>query len=85
MWDQDVQNWQELRLSSPIIIEPGGISRLYGAMWSGNQVRPVRISEDNSHVKAGRVVGESQEGGKNLEDGRTHGAAEAAKEREIMA
>jgi len=42
-------------------------------------------SKDNRYVKAGRVVSQSQEGGKNLEDGRVESTAEAAKEESPMA
>jgi len=47
-------------------------------------VRSVWISKDNSHVKAGRVVSDSQEGGKNLENERIESTAETAKEESPM-
>ena len=49
------------------------------------RLRPVWISQDNSHVKAGRVVSESQEGGTDLEERRFEGATKTAKAGKAMA
>ena len=52
---------------------------------AGNTVWQVRVPEDNGHVKAGRVAGESQEGRKNLGARRLEGAQEAAEKKKTMA
>ena len=52
---------------------------------TGDSVREVRIPEDHSHVKARRVVGESQEGRANLEEGGAKSTEEAAEEKQTLA
>lgn len=45
---------------------------------TGDSVWQVLRPADHSHFKRGRVVCNSQEGRKNLEEGRTQGAKEGA-------
>ncbi len=55
--------------------------------WTGNPVWQVRISQDYgiTQSESKGTFGESQEGGKDLEEGRTDGAKETTKTKKAMA
>ena len=55
--------------------------------WTGNPIWQIRISQDYgiTQSESKGTSGESQEGGKDLEDGRTEGTKEATETKKAMA